>query len=211
MADVRGSVRLLVAGLHPLLLEDIRLLAEPSYDIVAIGADEDVLLPAVDRLKPAIVFIDLLHTGSVQTIRRVTAVNPTTRVVAVTGMRRRDVTESVLAAGAIGVIPRSHAAAELNAAAKMVISGNHYLSPWLSEQVPVGRTDPRRQPPEGPSALDKVILRLSVKGYPDSRIARVLGLSVGTVRLSLASLKRYCRLHSSRDLKNFAATHNLAS
>lgn len=125
----------LYAGFHPLVLEDCRMRAASEYRTVAVDADETVLLPAVDRLRPDVVLVDLLYTSSLQTIQRITAIHPSTSVIALTGLRRKDVAESVLAAGASGVIQRTQVTAELRKAVETVLSGLRYLSPVLAASL----------------------------------------------------------------------------
>jgi DNA-binding NarL/FixJ family response regulator len=209
MADSTGRVKLVFAGFHPLVLEDCLVRAGPEYDIVALSAEESTLLPAVNRLHPDVVLLDLLHASSLQTIRRVTAVSPPSRVVALTGMRRRDFADSVLSAGASGVVQRSRTVTELYLAVKAVMSGRRYLSPGFETASRVG-TEKRVRHARGPSALDEMVLRMTVKGYPVTHIARALGLSVGTVLLSVAYLKRYCGMRTSRALEDVAVPHDPA-
>jgi len=55
------------------------------------------------------------------------------------------------------------------------------------------------------------MLPLVARDYLAHRIAQVLGLPRSTVRLSIAYLKRQFARRTHRDLKQYAATHGLAS
>lgn len=192
MTDSTGRARVVFAGLHPLLLEDRRLQEGQDYDSVVVSAEEWTLLPAVDRLQPDIVCLDLLHATSLSTIRRIKAINPACRVVALTGMRRADIAESIFSAGASAVLYRHHAAAELADVFRVVLSGGSSLSRAFRKpsETTAGSTIEEQRRPSQLSAVDRLILYLMLKGYQPHRIARALGLSGRTVRLSMMSLIR---------------------
>ena len=126
-------VRVLCAGFHPLILEDSRIQAGDECEIHTISADEDMLLRTIDRIRPDVILLDLLQTGSLRTIQRVRDTSPSSPVVALTGMRRADTTGSIFLAGASGILYRSDAAAELSAAIQIVQSGQRYLSPAFTK------------------------------------------------------------------------------
>ena len=204
--------RLLLAGYHPLILEDSRMRAGTHYDIHAVGAEEDRLLPTVDRLRPDVVLLDLLRTSSLRTIRRVRELYPACRVVALTGLRHADGAQSIFAAGAAGVLYRFSAAAELSLAVDAVLSDRQYLSAAFttsSDDLERFRSHEHQTGELSPS--DKLVLRLIASGYPVDRIARSLGHSVGTVRLSIAHLKRRLGRSTKRDLRQYAVEHDLDS
>jgi DNA-binding NarL/FixJ family response regulator len=212
MPDSSERRRLLLAGYHPLILEDSRMQADTHYDIHAVGAEEDRLLPIVDRLRPDVVLLDLLQTSSLRTIRRVRDVYPACRVVALTGMRHADGAQSILAAGASGVLYRFSAATELSLAVDAVLSNRQYLSAAFttsSDDLERFRSHEHETGELSPS--DKLVLRLIASGYPVDRIARSLGHSVGTVRLSIAHLKRRLGRSTKRDLQQYAIEHDLDS
>lgn len=212
MSDSRPQQRLLLAGFHPLIVEDSRLHAEGAYDIVAVSADETTLLPAVSRLKPDFVLLDLLHASSLRTIQRISALDPSCRVVVLTNMRRRDVVESIFSNGASGILHRSDAVAELFVAVRAVASGRQFMSSALRKAI--NRQTPMEESVQEAihlSPLDGLVLRLVLQGYPVYRIARGLGLSVRTVRLSIAYLKRSFGVRTNQDLKHYAVANNLAA
>ncbi|MDH4328215.1 MAG: response regulator transcription factor [Nitrospira sp.] len=210
MSDSSEPRRLLLAGYHPLILEDSRMQADVHYDIHAVGAEEAQLLQAVDRLRPDVVMLDLLQTSSLRTIQRVRDMHPPCRVVALTGMRHADGAQSIFAAGASGVLYRFSAASELSLAVDSVLSGRQYLSAAFttsSDDLERFRSHETGEL----SPTDKLVLRLVADGYPIDRIARSLGQSVGTVRLSITHLKRRFGQDTKRDLQQYAAEYDLDS
>lgn len=210
MSESCEQRRLLLAGFHPLILEDSRIRASAHFDIHAVGIEEDMLLPTVDRLRPDLVLLDLLLTGSLRTIRLIRDLCPPCRVVALTGMRHTDSAHSILSAGASGILYRFSAAAELFFAVRTVLSGLQYLSPAFTTSS--RELERYRSPYTGElSPSDKLVLRLIARGYPADRIARSIGQSVGTVHFSIACLKQRLGRGMKRGLQQCAAEHDLAS
>lgn len=201
--------RVLFAGFHPLILEDSRLQAGDAYEIHTLSADEGMLLRAVDRIRPDVILLDLLQTGSLRTIQRVRDASPSCRVVALTGMRHEDIAESLFSAGASGILYRPDVAAELCTAIQTVRSGQRYLSPALTTSS-TDTAGARSRSPHQLSASDQLMLQLVAKDFPVHRIAQVLELSLSAVRLSIGCLKRQLDQRANRDLKQYAATHDLA-
>jgi DNA-binding NarL/FixJ family response regulator len=210
MSDSSEHPQLLLAGFHPLILEDSRIRASAHFDIHAVGSEEDMLLPAVTRLQPNVVLLDLLLTSSLRTIRRVRDLCPSCRVVALTGMRHTDSAHSILSAGASGILYRFSAATELFVAVRTVLSGLQYLSPAFTTSS--HELEQYRSPYTGElSPSDKLVLRLIARGYPADRIARSIGQSVATVHLSIACLKRRLGRGTRRGLQQYAVEHDLDS
>ena len=202
--------RLLFAGFHPLILEDSRMRASADFDMHTVSAEEIMLLPAVDRLQPDLVLLDLLQTSSLRTILRIHDLCPPCHVVTLTGMRHIDSAHSIISAGASGVLYRLSAAAELFCAVGTVLSGLQYLSPAFTRSS--HDLERHRSPNTGGLSLsDKLVLRLIARGYPADRIARSIGQSVGTVHLSIACLKQRLGRGMRRGLQQYAAEPDLAS
>jgi two-component system invasion response regulator UvrY len=202
MSDLNCRQTLILAGVHPLIAEDCRFHAEATYELVALTADESTLLPAVDRLRPAVVVLDLLHVSSLQTIQRIVTISPSSRVVALTGVRHRDIVESVLSGGATGVLHRSDVSRELYAAVRTVETGRRFLSSVFMMKTFVHERKAGGHPTTNPLPMDELVLRLMLRGYSVSQIARALGLSLKTVRLSLAFLQQFYGVWTNDKLRD---------
>lgn len=200
MTDTPNRIRLLFAGFPSLILEGTRLRTGGAYDIDSLSADEPTLLPAVERLAPDVLMLDLLHTSSLQTIRRVREIRPSCQVIAISGIRQANVakavSEAIFSSGGSGLLYRFDTAEDLCVAIHDVLSGRRFISPAFKSSD--RHTDDRLRPSGRLSALDELVFRLMVQEFPAHRIARALGLSVATVRLSIAHLKRQLRPRSNR-------------
>lgn len=202
--------RLLFAGLPFSLVEDCHRLLCGRYDIERCTADECSLLAGVALLQPNVVIVDLLHLGSLKTIGRITANNPSCLVLALTGMSQISMRESVLAAGGSGVISRSVTATALSQEIDAMLSGRPY-TPCIHPEVESDSPDSPQGPAVRLTDSDRLVLGLVARSYPAHRIARALGLPIGAVRLSLAYLKRQFKVRTQLELKRYAGSQHLIS
>jgi DNA-binding NarL/FixJ family response regulator len=206
MPDSSRRAKLLFAGFHPLILEDCRLKAGDAYDVETLSTHKDTLLPAVDRMRPDVVLFELPDASSLGMIQMVRGIRPPCQVVVLTGTCRTDATEAIFSAGASAILYRLDAPAELFVAVQAALSGQRYLSSTFMKGS-TGIAEKRVRRSLHPSASDELVLRLIARDYPAHRIAQALGLSVATVRLSIASFKRQFGSRTNRDLKRHAITH----
>ena len=201
---------ILLAGIHPLIAEDSRLCAHrmpgsTQYEVVESPADEYSLLPVVNRLTPQFVLLDLLHASSLQTIGRITSITPSCCIMAVTGARNKDVAAAAFSGGASGILYRTDVSTELHEAIRTVSAGRRFLSSSLSSRVVSPQTNGLCPPTGGISSLNELIMRLTLRGYPASQIARALGLSARTVRLSLTFLMQCYGVRTKQELREYAS------
>lgn len=149
MPDSTCLVRVLLAGFHPLILDDSQLQTGDECEVHVINPDECMLLRAVDRLRPNVIVLDLLRTSSLRTIQRVRETSPSCDVVALTEMRRMDIAEQSFRPGhrASSTIP--DAASELLVAIRTVLAGQRYLSPTFTKSS----TDAARERSRSPIQL----------------------------------------------------------
>ncbi|MDH4152159.1 MAG: response regulator transcription factor [Nitrospira sp.] len=208
MPDCVGDHIILLADVHPLIVEDCRLHAQTTYDhgeyeVVAVTAAECTLLPLVERLQPHFVLLDLLHASGLHTIRRLTSANPSCGIAVMIGARNQDSVAAVFSSGASSILHRTDVPAELFDAVRAVSAGRRFLSSTILSKAVGSESEVKQPRREGLSSVDELVLRLTSRGYPSSRIADTLGLSVGTVRLSIAFLKQMYRVRTKRELKAY--------
>jgi len=187
--------RLLLADDHPLMLEGLKKLLEPGFEVVGMAANGPALLEAAKVLRPDLVVTDISMPGmdGIEATRRLSELVPAARVLILSVHTESSWVSAAFEAGACGYLTKISAPEEIENAVREVLRGNFYVSPAVAGAF-VGRvkgdfaeTAPARRPAAGepltPRELD--IVRLVGKGLCNKDIALQLGVAVTTVRTHL--------------------------
>jgi DNA-binding NarL/FixJ family response regulator len=206
--------RLLLADDHTLLLEGIRLMLEPEFDLVGSVEDGQALLEAAKTLRPDVVLLDISMPilNGIDAARRLRKLLPSTRLIFVTMHADADYVSEAFRVGAMGYLLKRAAASELLTAIREVLKGNHYVSPLvtrnalkslISSSKPTGRFSDRLTPRE------REILQLVAEGRSRKEIAGILNISVKTVEFHKGKLMQKLNLQTSADFTRYAIEHGI--
>jgi len=123
--------RVILADDHPEVVQDLRALVEPEFEVVAIVGDGNALVAAVETLAPDVIVTDIAMPGlngiaaATQILRR----NPAARIVFVTVHKEPEMVQKGLATGALGYVLKLSAGEDLVPAIQAALRGEHHFSP----------------------------------------------------------------------------------
>ena len=191
--------RLLLADDHTLLLEGIRLMLEPEFELVGSVEDGQALLAAAKTLKPDVILLDISMPvlNGIDAARRLRKLLPSAKLIFLTMHADPDYVAEAFRAGAMGYLLKRAAASELLTAIRAVLKGNHYVSPLvtrnaleslISSPKPGGKFSDRLTPRQ------REVLQLVAEGRTRKEIAAILNISVKTVEFHKATLMRELNL-----------------
>lgn len=206
--------RLLLADDHTLLLEGIRLMLEPEFDMVGSVEDGQALLTAAKALKPDAIILDISmpRLNGIDAARRIRKILPSARLIFLTMHSSEDYVTEAFRAGAMGYILKRAAASELLTAIHTVLKGNHYVSPLvtrnsldllISSSKPGGKSSDRLTPRQ------REVLQLVAEGRSRKEIASILNISVKTVEFHKGKLMRELNLQTVADFTRYAIEHGV--
>jgi len=206
--------RLLLADDHTLVLEGIRLLLEPEFELVGSVEDGQALLAAARTLKPDVILLDISmpRLNGIDAARRLRKLLPSARLIFVTMHAGADYVTEAFRAGAMGYILKRAAASELLTAIHAVLKGNHYVSPLvtrnaldllISSSKPGGKFADRLTPRQ------REVLQLVAEGRSRKEIAGILHISVKTVEFHKGKLMRELNLQTVADFTRYAIEHGI--
>jgi DNA-binding NarL/FixJ family response regulator len=128
--------QILLADDNALMLEDIRAILAPHYEIVGTVADGQALMEAALRLRPDLIVADITMpllngiNAAVQIKKRL----PTMKFLFVTMHASTAYKEAAFEAGGTGYVLKSGVREELQEAVQSVLNGRIYVSPNLSTE-----------------------------------------------------------------------------
>jgi DNA-binding NarL/FixJ family response regulator len=208
-------LRILVADDHAVLRAGLRLLINTQPDMEAVGEAGD--FPEAMRLtrtvRPDVLILDLTMPGGtgIQTIERLAAECPATRIVVLTMHDDPSYLRAALAAGAAGYVAKKAADSELLSAIRAVSGGRAFVDPEMSAAQ--GRTVRNDNAGAGVapavpaprlSQREREVLELLAQGHTNQAVADRLLLSVKTVESYRARLMQKLGLSSRADLIRYA-------
>ncbi len=121
--------RVLLADSHRVMLEGLRYLLEPTFEIVGMVDNPTSLLESADKLKPDIVVMDLSIT--IDTARQLKKQNPQQGIIVLSTYDEPAVMRQALDAGSLGFVLLQSAAWDLIPAICAVLEGQTFVSPGV--------------------------------------------------------------------------------
>jgi DNA-binding NarL/FixJ family response regulator len=206
--------RLLLADDHTLLLESIRLLLEPEFDLVGSVEDGQALLLAAKTLKPDVILLDISMPvlNGIDAAHQLKKILPSAKLIFLTMHADADYVTEAFRAGAAGYLLKRSAASELITAIREVLKGNHYVSPLVARNA----LDMLMiSPKTGGKFADRLtvrqreVLQLVAEGRNRKEIATALGLSVRTVEFHKSAVMRQLNLKTAADFTLYAIEHGM--
>lgn len=195
--------RVLLADDHPLMLEALRKLLAPDFEIVGAVTEASLLLEAARRLRPDLAVIDISMPGmdGFEATRLLAAIAPGARALILSFHSEPSWVRAAFEAGAWGYVCKASAAEEIGLALRELSRGRFYVSPivargLVSNTVPGATQFPAARPqtpitaPVGDvlTRREQDIVCLVAQGLGNKDIAHRLGVSVATVRTHLSKV-----------------------
>jgi DNA-binding NarL/FixJ family response regulator len=128
-----SPIRVLLADDHEAVVEDIRELLEPEFDVVGTVRDGAALVREARRLVPDIVVADVSmpHLSGIEAGERILRDQPGIKLVILTMHEDSALVDEALGAGASGYVIKAVAGEELVPAIHAAVEGRRFVSPKL--------------------------------------------------------------------------------
>jgi DNA-binding NarL/FixJ family response regulator len=206
--------RLLIADDHTLLLDGIRLMLEPEFELIGSVEDGQSLLAAARTLKPDIILLDISMPvlNGLDAARRIRQFLPSAKLIFLTMHADSDYVTAAFQAGAMGYLLKRAAASELKTAIREVLKGHHYISPLVTRntiELLISSEKTGRKPSDRLTPRQREVLQLVAEGRSRKEIASILNITVKTVEFHKATLARELSLHTVADFTRYAIEHHI--
>ena len=208
--------RLLLADDHTILVEGLKALLAPEFDVVATAGDGRAVLEAAKEYQPDIVLLDISMPGlnGIEAARRLKQSNPDAKLIVLTMHGDLSFVRAAFEAGASGYVLKQSAATELVTALREVDTGRRYISSLILERLGTETLTFLRRPAKLSGDLtsrQREVLQLLAEGRVRKEIAQILGVSVKTVEFHKQNITEKLGIHTDAALTAYAIRHGIAS
>ena len=177
--------KILIADDHSMVIDGLRGLLEPEYEVVGAVNDGRAVLPEVQKLSPDVVIIDISMPllNGLDCTRQLREAGFAAKILILTMHPDATLAQEALAAGASGYLLKSSPGSELKGALREVLLGRTYLSPAVTRDMldVMGRlTSIHENVWAHLTPRQREVLQLLAEGKSHKEIAHILNISVKT-------------------------------
>ena len=205
--------RVVLADDHSLLLEALKNLIEPEFEVVGMFADGLELVNEAPSLNPHVIVIDIrmptmngLNAGV-----RLKRLMPSVKLVYLTQDQDPDIAAQAFRLGASAYLLKNSAASELLQAIRLVMRGSPYVTPLMTQGMAgsVIHSFKRRKDPPRLTQRQKEVLQLLTEGRSMKEAAYILKVSPRTVAYHKYIMMEHLHIRSSAELIEYAVKSSL--
>jgi DNA-binding NarL/FixJ family response regulator len=205
----------LLADDHAIVVEGLRRILEPTYEVVGVVPNGRALLAAAEQLKPDVIVLDVSMPllNGIEAARQIHKTDHKVKIVFLS--MHPDVvyvTEAFQAGGSAYVL-KSSAGIEILTAVRQTLQGKTYVSQSIDKAALEVQTKRDRRPhaPDNLSQRQREVLQLAAEGRSTKEIAKILHVSPRTVEFHRYRLMKALGLRTTAELVQYAIKHRLIS
>jgi DNA-binding NarL/FixJ family response regulator len=203
--------RILLADDHAMLLEALRALLEPEFEVVGMVTDGRALVAESARLTPDVVVLDIAMPllNGLDAGRQVKTARRSVKLIYLTMSPEPALAAAALRLGASGYVLKSSAARELKQAIHEALKGLSYITPLIAGEVVGSLMAPRGE--QELTMRQREVLQLLAEGRSMKEVGDILNVAPRTIAFHKYRMMEQLRLRSSAELIQFAVKQGLVS
>jgi DNA-binding NarL/FixJ family response regulator len=217
-----ARIRVLMADDHTLVLEGLRKLLAPEFELIGMVENGRELLEAALRLMPDVVLLDISMPilNGFEAARKLKSKLPSVKIIFLTMHSEKAYVAEAFNTGASGYLLKRSAASELVFAIKEVMKGRFYVTPLVAKDVMDMYLDPQQRSrarlarlsgTDGSlTARQREVLQLVAEGRTNKEIAAIMNISIKTVEFHKAGIMGRLGLRTTAELTRYALVHGIA-
>lgn len=209
--------RVLLADDHKILVEGLRGLLEPEFDLLATVEDGRELVERALELMPDVIIADVSMPllNGIEATRQILPKAPKIRVVFLTMHADVAYANEAFRAGASGSILKRSAAGELVTAIREALNGGVYVTPSVARAMMNdtfgGKGLNQSGPRDALTNRQREVLQLVAEGRTIKEIGGILNLSPKTVEFHKYRVMEQLSIRSTAELTQYAVKHGIVS
>lgn len=210
------KTRLLLADDHKIVVEGLRGILEPEFEIVGTVSDGCALVAEAQRLKPDVVVADISMPGlnGIDAARQIKKMDARIKIVFLTMHSEASYAAGGFDAGASGFVLKHSAPQELIAAIREAMQGHTYVTPRIAGQLISSYKNSTTCAAGSPAVLSprqREVLQLLAEGKSTKEIGVLLNISTRTAEFHKYRMMEQLRIKTSAELVQYAVKHGIVS
>ena len=206
-------VRVILADDHKLILDALKNLLEPEFQVVGTFGDGHTLVEEAAALKPNVIVLDvgMPTMNGLSAGQRLRQLLPNVKLIYLTMNQDPDLAAEAFRLGAKGYLLKTSAGSELVDAIRAVIRGGSYVTPLMTEDV-LGSFVHHFKNLKSTSHLtlrQKEVLQLLAEGRSMKEAAYILNVSPRTVAFHKYTMMEHLHIKTSAELVQYAMNSQL--
>jgi DNA-binding NarL/FixJ family response regulator len=202
-------LRVLLADDHAIVLEGLRRILEPEFEIVGEVADGHALVGVALMYQPEIIItgISMPLLNGIEAARQIRKINQRVKIIFLTMHADPIYAAEALEAGGSAYILKSSAVAEILLAIRQVLSGRIYVSPAIHSEVvrvQMERAGRHDEVQAGLTARQREVLRLLAEGKSLKEVAATLKISIKTVEFHKYRIMNQLGIRTNAEMTKYA-------
>ncbi len=198
-----------------MVVDGLKGLLEPEFEVVGSAADGRAVLELVATLVPDVILMDISMPllNGLDCARRLSESGCAAKILILTMHPDATLAQEALSAGASGYLLKSSLTNELRSALRDVLAGRTYLSPAVTKGVLelIGREPSRDDAWAKLSPRQREVLQLLAEGKAHKEVAAILNISVKTAEFHKYALLRALGIKTNAELVQYAIRHGIIS
>ena len=208
-----AKLTLLLVDDHAVVRSGFKVLLQTwdDVDVVAEANSGEEALSLYTLHRPEVVVMDIAMAGmgGIEAIKRLMALNPQVRILALSAHEDSSYAKRALQAGALGYLSKRTAPEVLIDALRMVARHQRFIDPIIAQRMANQRNDSDTHDIDKLSPREFEVFLLLAKGRSVLDISQALGLSASTVGTHLYKVKLKLRLSNQSEMTLLAIRHGL--
>jgi len=207
--------RILLADDHVILLDALKRLLEPVYEVVAAVTDGQALIDRAVKLEPDVLLIDISMPGlnGLDACERIKVLLPNARIVFLTMNEDADTAAEAIRRGASGYLLKKSPSSELLAGIQTVLKGGVYVASMFSQGMTSLFVAQARA--KGTAATlsfrQREVLQLIAEGRSMKEAAAIVKVTPRTIAFHKYSIMEQLGIRTTAELVRYAVQHGMVS
>lgn len=208
--------RIVIADDHKIVIEGLRSILEPEFDVVSTVEDGRALLGASKKFRPDVIVTDISMPmlNGIEAVRQIKKSDPDVKVVFLTMHPDVAYAAEAFEAGASGYVLKHSAPSELVTAINEALKGRTYVTPMIAGDLIKTYRDGSHKLNEALlklTARQREVLQLLAEGKLAKEVANILNISTRTVEFHKYKIMDELNIKTSAELVKFAINHRIVS